>query len=59
MEYEVETKANGKSRDLTFDARGTVLEIEEETNLDSIPAAVKTTLQKRAGSGRERGISPQ
>jgi uncharacterized membrane protein YkoI len=49
--YEVETKVNGKSRDLVLDGTGAVMEVEEEVDLDSIPAAAKAAIQKRAGSG--------
>ena len=49
--YEVETKINGKGRDLLLDQTGAVMETEEEVALESIPAAAKTALQKRAGSG--------
>jgi hypothetical protein len=49
-EYEVEAKVNGKARTIAFDQKGTVLEVEDETDLDSIPAAVKAGLQKQAGT---------
>lgn len=46
--YEVETKVNGKGRDLLLDQNGAVVETEEEVALDSIPAAAKAAIQKRA-----------
>lgn len=49
--YEVELTANGHSKDITIAADGTVLEIEEEVSLDSLPAAVREGLQKKAGAG--------
>jgi uncharacterized membrane protein YkoI len=49
-EYEVETKLNGKSHDLAFDQKGTLLEVEDETDLNSIPAAAKATIQRQAGA---------
>jgi len=49
--YEVETKMNGKTRDLLLDATGAVVETEDEVDLDSIPAAAKAAIQKKA-SGR-------
>lgn len=49
--FEVETKVNGKTRDFNLDAAGAVLVIEEEVDLDSVPVAARTALQKRAGSG--------
>jgi uncharacterized membrane protein YkoI len=37
--YEVETKMNGKSRDLTFDAAGTLMEVEQEVQTQGeVPA---------------------
>jgi uncharacterized protein with beta-barrel porin domain len=49
--YEAETKVNGKSRDLLFDASGALVETEDEVDLDSIPGPAKTALQKKAGTG--------
>jgi uncharacterized membrane protein YkoI len=49
--YEVETKVNGKSRDLLLDQSGTVVETEEEVGMDSVPAPAKAALQKRSGGG--------
>ena len=49
--YEVETKVNGKSRDLNFDVDGKLLEIEQEVGIDTIPPAAKDALVKKAGSG--------
>lgn len=42
--YEVETIANGKSRDLLVDPSGQIVEVEEATSLESVPAAVKAAL---------------
>ena len=50
--YEVETKVNGHTRDLEFDAQGTLLAAEEETSIDSIPAAAKAALEKKAAGGK-------
>jgi hypothetical protein len=49
--YEVETKVNGKSRDLLFDATGSVVETEEEVATDAVPAPVTAALGKRAAGG--------
>src|SRR5436305_2034774 len=49
--YEVETTANGKSRDLLLDQTGAVVETEEEVDIATIPAPVKAALQKRATGG--------
>jgi len=44
--YEIETIANGKSRDLLVDASGQIVELEEATTLDKVPAAVRSALAK-------------
>jgi len=46
--YEVETRVNGKSRDVTVDTAGQVIEREEEVALDTIPAAAKAAIEKAA-----------
>jgi uncharacterized membrane protein YkoI len=45
--YEVETKVNGKTRDLLLDQSGAVVEIEEEVDLDSLPPAAKEAIQQK------------
>jgi uncharacterized membrane protein YkoI len=50
--YEAETRVNGKSRDILIDPTGAVVEVEEETTLDSVPAPVKATLEKAAQTGK-------
>jgi uncharacterized membrane protein YkoI len=49
--YEAETTVNGHGKDITIDANGAVVEIEEQVALDSLPAAVKAGLQAKAGAG--------
>jgi uncharacterized membrane protein YkoI len=49
--YEIETKVDGKGRDLTVNAAGTVLEVEQELDLAAVPAAAMAAIQKKAGSG--------
>jgi hypothetical protein len=51
-EYEVETMVDGKSRDLTFDGKGTVVEVEQEVGIDSLPAAARAAIEKRAAGGK-------
>jgi uncharacterized membrane protein YkoI len=50
--YEVETTVNGKSRDLLLDATGAVVEVEQEVELDSLPAAAKDAIVKKVGTGK-------
>jgi uncharacterized membrane protein YkoI len=45
--YEVETKVNGHTRDLLFTAAGVLVEAEEETPIDAVPAAVKAAFEAR------------
>jgi uncharacterized protein with beta-barrel porin domain len=46
--YEVETKVNGRGRDLLLDQTGAVVETEDEVDLDSIPAPARDAIRKRA-----------
>lgn len=50
--YEVETKVNGRTRDLLLDKTGAVIEVEEEVDLNSIPAAAKDAIQKKAAGAK-------
>jgi uncharacterized membrane protein YkoI len=49
--YEAELKVNGHNKDVLIDSAGSVVEIEEEVTLDSVPAAAKDAIQKRAAMG--------
>jgi uncharacterized membrane protein YkoI len=51
-QYEVETVVNGKHRDLNVDTKGKLLVVEEETSIDSIPAAAKAAILKKVGNGK-------
>jgi hypothetical protein len=50
--YEAELKINGHNKDVLIDPAGSVVEVEEEVALDSLPAAVKDAIQKRAAQGQ-------
>ena len=54
--YEVETTVNGKSRDLLLDKSGTVVEVEEEVGIDTIPSPARDAIQKKAGSGKIKRV---
>lgn len=54
--YELETTVNGKTRDLLIDANGAVLEVEEATALDAIPAPARTAFQKAATGGKIKTV---
>src|ERR1700682_6458962 len=51
-QYEVESMLNGKHRDFEVDSKGTLLVVEEETSIDSIPAAARATILKKVGAGK-------
>jgi hypothetical protein len=51
-QYEVETIVNGKHRDFNVDTKGALLEVEEETSIDSIPAPAKAAILKKVGGGK-------
>ncbi len=51
LQYEVETKRDGKSRDMLFAADGSLLEVEQEVDLDSLPKPAKEALQKKVAGG--------
>ena len=55
-EYEAETKVNGHGKDITFDESGKLLAVEEETTLDSIPAAAKAAIEKQAAGAKIRKV---
>lgn len=51
-DYEVEMVVNGHSKDILMDSAGTVLEVEEQVAMDSLPLAVRSGLQIKAGKGK-------
>jgi archaellin len=50
--YEVQLTVNGKSRDVSIDPGGVVLEIEDQVDFASLPDAVQAGLKKKAGAGK-------
>ena len=52
LTYEVETLKDGKSKDITLDVSGTVLEVELEAAISSLPPAVSDAIAKAAHSGK-------
>jgi uncharacterized membrane protein YkoI len=50
--YEAELTVNGHAKDISFDARGAIVSVEEETTLDKIPAPARAALEKAAGQGK-------
>jgi hypothetical protein len=50
--YETEMTINGHSKDVSMDANGVLVEIEEQVAFDSLPPAVKAGLQAKAGTDK-------
>lgn len=50
--YEAELRVDGHSKDVTFDAQGHVVSLEEETTLDKIPAPARLAIQTAAGKAK-------
>ena len=51
-QYEIETIVNGKHRDFNVDTKGGLVVVEEETSIDSIPAAAKAAIEKKVAGGK-------
>lgn len=47
--YEVELRVNGHTRDVLIDPSGTVVAVEEQVTLASLPAAVRTAIERGGG----------
>jgi hypothetical protein len=52
--YELDSVTEDKSRDMTFDVRGSLIEVEREVSPESLPRAVPYAIQQ-AGRGGEVG----
>lgn len=51
-QYEIESVLYGKHRDFNVDTKGGLVVMEEETSIDSIPAAAKAGIMKKVGTGK-------
>jgi uncharacterized membrane protein YkoI len=51
LEYEVQLMVEGHTKDVTFDPKGNLLEVEEQVKPEILPAHVLSGLHARAGSG--------
>jgi uncharacterized membrane protein YkoI len=54
--YEAELRVNGHSKDVTFDAQGKLVSVEEEVALDSLPPAAREAILKSVGKGKLRKL---
>src|SRR5438105_3201013 len=50
--YEVELKVNGHTKDVSMDASGKVVEVEEEIAFNSLSSEIKKGLNAAAGKGK-------
>ena len=50
--YEAELTVNGHSKDVLMDQNGSVVEVEEWISVESLPSAVRSGLQAKAGDGK-------
>jgi len=50
--YEVETLKDGRSMDFVLDASGSVIEVEQEVTVSSLPTAVSDAIAKAAQGGK-------
>jgi hypothetical protein len=49
--YEVAMTVDGRSKDISMDRSGKVVEVEQEVTMESLPATVQEGLRKAAGAG--------
>jgi len=49
--YEAELTINGLTRDILMDTKGNIVEIEEQVDMATLPAAVQDALKQAAGAG--------
>jgi hypothetical protein len=54
--YEAEMMINGHSKDILMDAKGAIVEVEEQVELDKLPAEVKAGLAAKAGKGEIKKV---
>ncbi len=50
--YEVETKVNGRTRDMLINSTGIVTEAEEQVDIDLLPADVQSEVRKSLGQAK-------
>jgi uncharacterized membrane protein YkoI len=50
--YEAEMVVNGHGKDVEIDSSGSVVAVEEEVALSSLPAAARAAIEKTAGNGK-------
>lgn len=51
-DYQINTRVDGKYHDLVIDDRGKLVAVKDETDLASVPAAAKATIEKQAAASK-------
>jgi uncharacterized membrane protein YkoI len=54
--YEAELTVNGHGKDVSFDAAGKVVSVEEEVALTAVPEPARAAIQKAAGAGTVKKV---
>ncbi len=54
--YRVETKVGNSTRELVVNAAGKVTAVEEEISINSVPAAAREIIEKRAAGGQIKRV---
>lgn len=54
--YEVETKSGNKTRTLLLDAAGKITAVEEEVDINAVPAAARQVIEKKAAGGQIKRV---
>jgi hypothetical protein len=54
--YEAELVVNGHGKDVSFDAAGKVISVEEEVALESIPSAAKAAIDQATAGGKIKKV---
>ena len=56
VKYVIETDVQGRSRNISIDDAGKVIQIEEQVALDTLPAAARGRVEQQAGKGKVLSI---
>lgn len=51
-QYELETTVNGRTRDMLIDPNGKLIEVEDQVDIPTLPAAVQAEVKKSLGQGK-------
>ena len=54
--YEVETRVKGKSRDILMDESGSIVEVEQQVDISSVPGEAMEGLKREAGGAIIRTV---